>query len=208
MRGNSAGNKVLLWLAALRIALGVIAIPLAPFLYDDYFLVLVLLRPTKEVFLAGGFLARSGDVQIPLLVLAAIPLSILAVWIFYYLGRAYEHQIENERLPALAHRLLTPQRIKRFEAALEKRGPKLIFLGRLAVLSSAAVAAAAGAARLEPRRFLPVDLAGALVSIAYTVAAGYVLGEAYQHAGPWLSVVGFVALVAFAFILGRQLQKD
>ena len=40
---------VLLWAAALRVALGIVAIPLAPFLYKRHFLVLVLLRPTKEI---------------------------------------------------------------------------------------------------------------------------------------------------------------
>jgi membrane protein DedA with SNARE-associated domain len=74
------------------------------------------------------------------------------------------------------------------------------------VMSSAAVAAAAGAADMKTRKFLLVDLAGGLVSIAYTVAAGYVLGAAYEKAGPWLTALGAVALAAFAYILGRALQ--
>jgi membrane protein DedA with SNARE-associated domain len=204
---NRRLRTILLWVAGVRVVLGAIAIPLAPFLYKEHFLLLVLLRPTKEVFLAGGFLARRGDVNIVELVLAAIPLSIFAVWIFFYLGRAYASEIEREELPGLASRILTPDRVKAFEKVLDKRGAKLIFLGRLAVLSSATVAAAAGAAKLEPKRFLPWDLAGGLLSIAYTVGAGYALGEAYERAGPWLTAVGAVALVAFAYVLGRNLKK-
>ena len=201
-------KKLLLGFAALRALLGVIAIPLAPFLYEEHFLVLVLLRPTNEIFLAGGFLARQGDVSLPLLVLAAIPLSIFGVWQFYLLGRAYAKEIHDDKLPGFAARILTPERIEKFEKALDKKGPKLIFLGRLAVLSSATVAAAAGAAKLEPKKFFPWDLAGGLLSIAYTIAAGWFLGEAYEQAGPWITVAGVVALVGFAFILGRSLQKD
>ena len=201
-------RKILLGIAALRAAVGVAAIPLAPFLYEENFLVLVLLRPTKEVFLAGGFLARQGDVNLPMLVLAAIPLSIFGVWHFYLLGRAYAKEIHSDKMPGFASRILTPERIKRFESSLDKKGPKLIFLGRLAVLSSATVAAAAGAAKLEPKKFFPWDLAGGVLSIAYTVAAGWFLGEAYEKAGPWITVAGVVALVGFAFILGRSLQKD
>jgi membrane protein DedA with SNARE-associated domain len=200
-------RTAMLWVAAVRIVLGIVAIPLAPLLYKDHFLLLVLLRPTKEVFLAGGFLARRGDVDLLELVLAAIPLSILAVWLFFYLGRAYASEIKSEKLPGIASRILTPDRIKRFSKALDKRGAKLIFLGRLAVLSSATVAAAAGAAKLEPKKFLPWDLAGGLVSIGYTVGAGYALGEAYERAGPWLTVVGAIAFVGFAYILGRALKK-
>ena len=201
-------KKVLLGVAFVRMVLGIVAIPLAPFLYEKHFLVLVLLRPTKEVFLAGGFLARRGDVDLALLVLAAIPLSIGAVWLFFLLGRAYSKEIGSDKMPRIAARILTPERIKKFERTLEKRGPKLIFLGRLAVLSSATVAAAAGAAKLEPKRFFPWDLAGGLVSIAYTVAAGWFLGEAYEKAGPWMTGAGVVALIGFMYILGRSLQRD
>ena len=201
-------KRVLLGVGVFRAILGIVAIPLAPFLYEEHFLVLVLLRPTKEVFLAGGFLARQGDVSLPLLVLAAIPLSIFGVWHFFLLGRAYAKEIHSDKMPGFASRILTPERIKKFEKSLDKKGPKLIFLGRLAVLSSAAVAAAAGASKLEPKKFFPYDLAGGLLSIAYTVAAGWFLGEAYEQAGPWITVLGAIALIGFAFILGRSLKKD
>lgn len=194
--------------AALRVVLGLVAIPLAPVLYEDHFILLVLLRPTKEVFLAGGFLARRGDVDLLMVGVAAIPLSIFGVWLFFALGRAYRKEIERGDMPGLVGRLLKPDRVKSFEKALDERGPKLIFLGRLAVLSSAAVSAAAGAANLEPRRFFPYDLAGGLLSITYTVAAGYFLGEAYERAGPWLTGVGVVAFLGFAYVLGRSLKSS
>ena len=201
-------RKALLAFAAVRAVLGVVAIPLAPFLYEDHFLVLVLLRPTKEVFLAGGFLARGGDIDLVMLILAAIPLSVFGVWHFYLLGRAYAHEINSDKLSGIPARVLTPKRIERLERCLRKKGPRLIFLGRLAMLSSAAVAAAAGAAKMAGRRFLPWDLGGGLVSIAYTVAAGWFLGEAYEQAGPWVTAVGVVAFLAFALVLGRSLQRD
>lgn len=202
-----AMQRTLLAFAALRAALGVVAIPLAPFLFEDHFLVLVLLRPAKEVFLAGGFLARGGDVNLVLLVLAAIPLSIFGVWHFYLLGRAYSNDIGSHRMSGLAARILTPDRIERLERSLERKGTKLVFLGRLAVLSSAAVAAAAGAAKMEPAKFFPWDLGGGLLSIAYTVGAGWFLGAAYEEAGPWITAAGVAALLGFAFVLGRTLQR-
>ena len=204
---SPSARGLLLGAAAVRVVLGLIAIPLAPFLYREHFLVLVLLRPTKEVFLAGGFLARQGEVALWALFAAALPLCIGGVWLFYFLGRAYADQIAEGSLSGIAKRVLTPDRVTRFQGALEEKGPKLIFLGRLAVLSSAGVAAAAGAGGMPPRRFLLVDLAGGLLSIAYTVAAGYALGEAYEKAGPWVTVVGVIAFLGFAFLLGRSLKK-
>ena len=198
---------VFVGLAVLRLVVGVAAIPLAPLLYRDHFLLLVLMRPTKEVFLAGGFLARQGDIPLWGLVLAAIPLSIFGVWLFFFLGQAFKREIETDSLSGIAGRVLTADRVKRFEEVLEQKGPKLIFLGRLAVMSSAAVAAAAGAAGMQTKKFLLVDLAGGLLSIAYTIAAGYFLGQAYEEAGPWLTALGAIALALFAFILGRALKK-
>ena len=205
---NPLIKKLLLALAGVRAILAIIAIPLAPILYEDNFLLLVLLRPTKEIFLAGGFLARQGEVSVGMIFLAAIPLSIFGVWLFYLLGRVYSEQIHSEKMPSFAARFLTPDRIKKFETALAKKGPKLIFLGRLAVMSSASVAAAAGAAKLEAKKFFPWDGVGGVLSIAYTVAAGWFLGEAYEKAGPWISIAGVIALVAFAVILGRSLKED
>lgn len=206
--GRPLVKNILLFVAGLRALLAIIAIPLAPVLYEDHFLLLVLLRPTKEIFLAGGFLARQGDIAVGLIFLAAIPLSIFGVWLFYLLGHAYSKEIHSGNMPAFAARFLTPERIKKFEKTLEKKGPKLIFLGRLAVMSSATVAAAAGAAKLEAKKFFPWDGLGGILSIAYTVAAGWFLGEAYEKAGPWISVAGVIALVAFAVILGRSLKED
>jgi len=200
-------RKLLLALAAVRLAVGTIAIPLAPVLYEDNFLVLVLLRPTKEIFLAGGFFAKQGDVPLVGVFLAAIPLSIFGAWLFYLLGRSYAKEIKSGKVPRLTKKILDPEKIRKLEHVLERRGPKLIFLGRLALLSSAAVAAAAGAAGAEPRRFYPWDLAGGLLSIAYTLAAGYFLGEAYEKAGPWITALGFAAFMAFALILGRALKR-
>lgn len=188
-------------------ALAVIAIPLVPLLFEDHFLLLVFMRPTKELFLAGGFLVRQGDLDLVLLLLASIPLSIFGAWVFYLLGKTYAREIESGQLPKLVERLLDPDRIKRLERALAAKGGKLVFLSRLAVMSSAAVATAAGALRMAPKRFLPMDLAGGLVSIAYTVAVGYFLGEAYERAGPWVTGVGVVAFVVFAYVLGRALKQ-
>lgn len=201
-------RMILLWLAGIRIVVGLAAIPLAPFLYREHFIVLVLMRPTKEVLLAAGFLVKAGKVDLLAVLAAAVPLMILGVWQFYYLGRAFRDEIRKGELPGIQGRILSAKKVKKITKTLDKKGPKLVFLGRLAAFSSAVVATAAGAGKMTPREFLPPDGAGAVVSAAIAIGAGYFLGQAYEKASPALSVVGVAALVVAAVLLGRYLNKD
>lgn len=198
----------LLWLAGVRTLLALVAIPLAPFLYREHFVVLVLLRPTKEVLLAGGFLVRAGDANVLLILAAAIPLMVLGVWHFFYLGRAYAREIRNGDLPVLGSRLLPVKRIKALQKVLRKRGNRLVFVGRIAAFPSTLVAAAAGSAKLPERGFLLADGLGALASIVEVFGAGYLLGEAHDEAGPWVTGVGVAFLFAMLFLLGRYLKQE
>ena len=185
--------------------LAIIAIPLAPLLYKDHFVLLVLLRPTKEVLLAAGFFARKGEVSVAPVVLAAIPLLIFGVWLFYFLGRAYADEIAEAKLPGLPGRLLPPKRIEKLRDALGEDGRLVVFLGRLSVFPSSLLAAAAGVSEMHRRRFFAADALGGLLSIAEAFGVGWILGEAYEDAGPWLTAVGFALFAAAATLLGRKL---
>jgi membrane protein DedA with SNARE-associated domain len=197
----------LLWGAVFRAALGIIAIPLAPFLYRDHFLILVLLRPTKEVLLAGGFLARIGNVNLLEVLVAAIPLMVLGVWHFYYLGRQYSSEIRNERLPFLGSKILPSKRIDELEKVLGKKGPKLVFLGRLAVFPSALLGAAAGSSEMKSKEFLLPDALGAMAAFVEVVGAGFLFGAAFKQAGPWITAGGVSVLALGAFLFGRYIRR-
>lgn len=200
-------RPVLMALSVVRLLLAVLAIPLAPALYRDHFVVLVLMRPTKEVFLAAGFLMRDGDVSLPPVVVAAIPLFLPGVWLFYFLAQAYSKEISDAKLPWIAGRILPAARIKHTAAALKRVGARFVFLGRLAAFPSSVVAAASGVARISLRDFLVADALGALTSLAIVLGAGYLLGEAHDEAGPWLTAAGVVVLAGIGIALGRYLRS-
>ncbi|HVF76172.1 MAG TPA: VTT domain-containing protein [Acidimicrobiales bacterium] len=201
-------RRALLGLVALRTVLGIVAIPLAPALYGEHFVVLVLLRPTKEVLLAAGFLIRQGHVSLVPVLAAAVPLALLGVWLVYAVGRAYAKELQDADMPAWSRRLLPPDRINAMCRVLDRRGRLVIVLGRIAAFPSSALAAGAGASEMPPRRFLPADALGAVLSVAEVMAAGYFLGAAYKEAGPWVSVVGFLVLAGLLVLLGRRLQQE
>lgn len=207
MKVNDVPRTSFLWLAAARATIGILAIPMAPFLYREHFIVLVLMRPTKEVLLAAGFLIRQGNVGLVPVLLAAVPLLLLGVWQFFYLGRTYSKEIRAGNVPGIGGRVIRPDKVKTLQKILDKKGPRLVFLGRLAVFPSTMVATAAGAGKMPSRDFLVPDGLGGLTSTAITVGAGYFLGAAYEKASPLLTVVGVVALLGAAFLLGRYLRK-
>ena len=141
-----------MWLAGARIALGILAIPLAPVLYKKHFLVLVLMRPTKEVLLAAGFLARRHEINLFEILAAAVPLAILGVWHSFALGRGYAAEIRNGRLPGIGNRILPVGKIRSMQKLLRKKGTKLVFVGRLAAFPSAVVGTAAGSSGMPPKK--------------------------------------------------------
>ena len=200
---------MVLVLAAVRGVLGLVAIPLAPVLYEDHFVALVLLRPTKEVLLAGGFLLREGKVGLVTMVAAAVPLLLFGVWLFYWLGRSFSDEIQSgEGLPKFADRILPPKRITAMCKLLGKKGTGVVVAGRLAAFPSTVLAAAAGASDMKPRQFLVADSVGAALSIVEVVGAGFVLGAAYKEAGPWLTAVGVGVLVGLMVVVGRWLKRE
>jgi membrane protein DedA with SNARE-associated domain len=198
---------LLLGLAALRAVIGIIAIPLAPFLYREHAVVLVLFRPTKEVLMLEGFLTRRGEVGLVPVLIAAVPLIVLGVWQFFLLGRAYDKEIRDAELPGFVGRILPPKRINALAEAVASRGVRMVILGRLAVFPSSLMAAAAGVSGRPARRFLVADGVGALLSVVEVLGAGYLLGESYERAGPWVTVLGCIALLLMMLMLGRALRS-
>ena len=194
--------------AALRAVAEIAAIPLAPALYRDHVATLVLLRPTKEVFLFGGFQVREGNAWLPVLVLAAIPLLLGGVWLFYALGRVYSDELADADLPGVAGRLLPKKRIDKMRGVLEEKGPRVVFFGRLAAFPSTLMAAAAGASGVPFKEFAIADGAGAILSMAALFGIGYGLGHAYDEAGPWITGAGVLVLAALLVVLGRSLVRS
>ncbi|MGH9917362.1 MAG: hypothetical protein ACRD6W_00605 [Nitrososphaerales archaeon] len=195
-------KAALIWLAGLRLASALVALPMAAFLYRHHFLILVLLRPSLGVLLAGAILARHGQVSLPQIVGASIPLQLLAIWLYFLLGQAWESEIEgNDRLPFMAARILQPNQIRRLRNALRSRGIRLIVLARFAIFPVGLLAAAAGAADMNPREFFPADALAFAAAVGLVVGIGYGLGISTDEAGPWLAAGGACGLVVLSGIL-------
>jgi undecaprenyl-diphosphatase len=205
---SSTARRLLVGGAVARGGVAGAAVLLAPWLYREHAAVLVLMRPTKEVFLFAGFLARRGDLALPVAAVAALPILLGGVWIFFWLGRSYRKELRAAELPGLAGRVLPRDRIDELRAVLEARGPSVVLLGRLAAFPSTLMAATAGSAGVPWRTFVLADTIGGLASMVLALGCGYVLGEAYEDAGPWLTALGVAVLVGLAVLVGRALLRS
>ncbi len=115
---------------------------------------------------------------------ASIPLTVLGVWNFFFLGQAWAKEINDDKLPQVARRVLPPKRIKALTKVLKKKGVPVVLFGRLAAFPSTMIAAAAGASRMKAKKFLPADGLGAIASVAEVLIAGYLFGEATRRRAP------------------------
>lgn len=109
-------------------------------------------------------------------------------------------------------RILPLKKIRQLQKVLKKKGPRVIFLGRLAAFPSALIGAAAGSSKVTSRKFLPSDGIGALLGIVEVMSVGYLLGGFFNPEDPkttWLITgVGVAALFGLLFLLGRYLHRE
>lgn len=198
------------WLRAvgLRLALSIVALPLTPLLFREQLIALVAMRPTREFLLLGGFQVRSGQVELLWLLLASLPMVLLGNWVFFGLGRAYRAELESDDPPAWLTRYADPDQVERLRRVLARKGTLIVILARLAIFPTTLLAAAAGASRMPTRRFLVADTLSASLAYVEYVGAGYVLGRAYESAGPWITVAGVAGLALILWVIGRAMREE
>lgn len=207
--GRPGLRRVLLAVAVLRFAIPIAMLPLIPVMVRDRFLLLLALRPGKELLLLGGGRARvEGDPTILAMWLAVIPFLVVAVWVFFALGRLYREALRTGDGPAWLHRAIPAERLALADRVLAKRGPAIAILGRIGTIPPTVLAAAAGASDVSARRYLLADFAGAIAGFGTAVGAGYLLGRAYEDGGPWLTGAGIVFVVVLVMLLTNWIQRE
>jgi membrane protein DedA with SNARE-associated domain len=204
-----AVRRIAVWVAVARYAIPLVAVPLIPVLIRDHLLLLVLLRPQKEFLLLGAGVARvQGEPSLWGLLAAYVPLMLFAVWAFFVVGRAYGVRLRQGTGPPWLQRVLRPTQVELAQRVLSRRGPAIAILGRLAAFPPTVLAAAAGVSDVPARRYLTADGIGALLAFAVTIGAGYLLGEAWQQGGVWLTALGLAVFVALVALLTMWVRRE
>jgi membrane-associated protein len=162
------------------------------------------LVPSETVVVIGGNLASSGDLSLPLVILAGAAGAVLGDNISYGLGtllgeRTVKRWFRSEKWRA---------RLEWAERALDRRGAYIILIARFIPGGRTAVTFSAGYIHAFPwRRFIVYDVAAGITWATYAALLGYFGGKTFEN-HPWwgllLALAGAMA-VGFSVELGRRL---
>ncbi|XVV03663.1 DedA family protein [Actinosynnema sp. CA-248983] len=149
------------------------------------------------LFAAGVVLAQhDGELSAWLLSLAAMIVAVVGNQIGYYIGRHTGTRLLARR----GGKVLNKENLAKARDFLDRRGFWAIVLARWIPWVRTLAPMVAGAARMDPRKFMLATTIGALAWVPTLVLAGY-YGAGLLTSIPWLQTVAVVASVAF-FVVG------
>ena len=168
------------------------------FVFAECALIVGLFLPGDSLlFAAGVVLAQHGsDANAWLLSAAALVVAVLGNQVGYYIGRSTGTRLIARR----GGKVLNRQNLDRAQAFLDRKGFFAIVAARWIPWIRTLAPLVAGAARMDPRRFLLATATGGLLWVPTLVLLGY-YGAGLLDALPWLQTAALWASVAF-FVLG------
>ena len=156
--------------------------------------------PEETILLVGGYFAAKGMLNlwglIPTAILSATGGDSLGYWLGHWGGRRFLRQ----HGPALG---VTPKHLLRAEEYFERYGPWTIFVARFIAGLRFMAGPLAGAFGMPFTRFLPYNLAGAVVYCSAIVSIAYFSAPVFDRAVHLIALANWAsALLALAAGLG------
>jgi undecaprenyl-diphosphatase len=148
--------------------------------------------PGELAVILGGVLASRGRVPLLGVIAASVAGPILGDSIGYLVGRRYGENVSHRRVK---------KRWARAQRWIKTKGAPAVFLGRFVAFLRSFVLAAAGAAKMPYRRFLPWNAAGGILWGTGSSLLGYFGGQQFETVVRWTGRVGILLFVAAAAVL-------
>ncbi|MBZ5512831.1 MAG: DedA family protein [Acidobacteriia bacterium] len=164
--------------------------------------------PGETILILASFLAYQGHhLQLPWVILIGICACTMGDNIGYWIGRRGGRPL----LEKWKHFFrISDETIKAGEEFLQRRGSVAIFLARFIAGMRIVAGPLAGVLRMEWKRFLPANAAGAAAWVTVIAGAGYFFGSQYEALAGVVKqteVVIFLAVVLAALHLWRNQRK-
>ncbi len=152
--------------------------------------------PGTLILVFFGFLVSVTQVTLLPCIVAASIGAALGDYIGYLLGRFGSRFFsEHKKILNIGH-------IDRGRAFFSKHGGKSILIGRFVGPIRPIVPLVAGAIRMSMRRFMPLNIFGAVLWSSVLISAGALVGQHWQSVEKWFSGIGIAGatIIAVAFI--------
>src|SRR3954453_13832582 len=160
--------------------------------------VLVPIVPSETAVITAGVVASTGDLSLPLVIIAGRGGAAGGDNTAYYIGRRFGPRAERRFFSGEKARA----RLGWAERQLEERGGQLILIARFIPGGRTAVTISAGLVGYSWRRFVVVDGIASVVWAAYAALLGYFGGRAFEHEA-WK---GLLLSLGLAFAIGAVIE--
>lgn len=159
--------------------------------------------PGDSLLITAGILARSGDLHLGLVLLAATVGAIVGDSVGYFLGRKFGPAVFSRQ----NSRLFKPEYVQRTHAFFEKHGGKALILARFVPVVRTVAPTMAGVGGMHYGDFLRYNVIGGLLWALGVPSLGYLLGGLIPNLDRYiLLVIGVVVLLSFIPVL-LEVQK-
>jgi membrane-associated protein len=162
------------------------------------------------VLFAGGWFSNLGLAKLPVVMLSGLAGALVSDNAVYWIGRKGGRPLINRVLKMrFLHFLINEKSLEKAERYFDSHGGKMVFVARFGPGLRSMTPLFAGVTRMKYYRFLPYNLAAAIVwSVAYTLV-GYVFGSYWSDLlavakSFGFSVVALVILILAAYVLRRR----
>jgi membrane protein DedA with SNARE-associated domain len=161
--------------------------------------------PGETAVLVAGVVASQDHVNVGVVAVLVVSAAIAGDSVGYAIGRRYGESLM--KLPILKRRRPA---LDRALEGLRRRGPIYVFVGRFTAFLRAVMPGLAGMSRMNYRRFLIANAAGAIIwGVAFTLL-GYFAGTALTRIENYASWVGLSVLIAMIlfFVIFHFVKKS
>ena len=155
--------------------------------------------PGETLVIIGGVYAGLGDLWLPGVATVAVLGAILGDNLGFWIGRRFGRGFLERHGRKL---FVTPERLEAAERYYAGHGGKTVFLGRFIPVVRSVGFIVAGVARMDWKRFLGYDVAGALIWGVGHSLLGYALGASYERWEKYLTPLGLLLLLLLLLLIG------
>lgn len=151
--------------------------------------------PGDTLLFTAGFFASQGKLPLALLLVATVLAAVIGDNVGYTIGRRTGHRIFKKKDGIL----FRAEYIEQAEKFYEKHGGKTITLARFVPIVRTFAPVVAGVAKMDRKKFMLYNIAGALVWGVGVTMLGYALGSKIPNIDAYLlPVVGIAMAFTFA----------